>query len=358
MTEFRDGSKLLAAEEHARKAIDEIANEGGLDEITFESYGPPVWVVSGRDAIGRKSALHVEYSDDPQALLEEQQAGVALMRQLREHGGQVIDYTRNAWIQPHPRITASAFVVTQSVFLPTGDVTPVDFGGGVGSMHRAGAELNLNHLQPLQPFTRIRRAAEALRLMHDEGRPFTAGDLTLREAVLDSLETHLPTGEKAHQEMFVLAKEKGRPLVPLLWDVHAGNTRYDAKKVATIFDVPPFVGPAEIDLGRPFSDWKRFGQPLSDTQQYLHGYVQAVSPDSAPSPTLLPDKEILQHAIVASNIAFSSMMLVLAYERASQSKPNEWLLREGEHRLLVIDDPDAQWQPFNTARKNQEFAQQ
>lgn len=333
----------------------DVAAEFGIDgELTMVSHSPMSSVAIDDDAGGREAhvALRLALATDPEAMLEDTRKRVGVLQDLRGNGAQVIEYL------DEPRLVRDAqhmgsYILTISRYLPVKGATPFEHGQAIASLHNASLRVDTaacEEINILEQLASAGRTVEHLNGIRKRGASFQLGDVKMSPDQIEAYAHYIDASEKLRRELFVTSQQKGLPEVVVQEDVHSGNVMRDSQGVPIAIDVEGYIGPSAIDLGRPLTDWHpRFGTPLQDVCDYIAGY------DAHIDPRVKPDEKLRQMASDYINMRSSLVFISMAVTRAIDYQASEeWLLRQGLHRLQVIEDRNAPWVALDSAYKTQD----
>jgi hypothetical protein len=330
----------------------DIAGELGIaGDLTMVSRGPFSWVAIDDDGGAREAdvALKLTPTSDPEAALDESHKRIGLLRELRSHGAQIVDYLEEPRIVYDPK-RMGGYILTVSRYLPVKGATPFEHGQAVASLHNASLHVDTTDCEEiniLEQLASSAHAAEYLEEFRKHGKPFQLGTVEMSPAQIEAYTQYLDEAERLRRDLFVASKQKGLPEVIVQEDVHDQNIMRDTHGTPIAIDVEGYVGPSAIDFGRPLTDWhQRFGHPMQYTHDYIAGY------DTHVDPRLKPDEELRHMVSDYTNIRSSLVFISIAVSRAMERRTKEeWLLSQGLYRLSVINDRNIRWNALDDARK-------
>ncbi len=335
-----------------------IADKGFTQDPEVLCLGSPTWVIKTgvSSAPEDQVAIRLRHDADPQALMQQIERQVGLVRDLRRLGARVVEFLDDPWMEPGDSSCPGGYVASMSRFLP-GKAGDYQHAAGLATMHDASRQLDLSGYEPMDPLVSITDVKGALLHVYNrqaQGKPFKIGDVTVHAGDVENMERAYHEANALRRCLFQTAQENGSELVIVQEDVHVNNRALSYDGVGTVLDIDPYVGPAAMDFGRMENDMPRFAMPrnYAPRHQFRAGYKQTVRSGQ------LPPKEERELASQFSHLRTPLIMTSLAINAVRNGQNGDsWQLNEGLYRLGTLKQ-DVLWHSDDNARRLRDRAAQ
>jgi hypothetical protein len=335
--------------------LDDVNTRFGLEgSADIASPGPTsiVSINSPEDPSAERRVTRLVYSHNPQADMDATRRDLQIMSQLRAHGAQLPDFDPEPFLVSMPNGNKGALIGTLSEYLPESYVQPYHHGKALASTHNASLHVDLGDLKVSNALDDW-YMGDVLDYLEQRDEPFEFDEVKISSVHLAVMRRKYNQANETREQLNELGKRNGTPYVAVQEDVHNENVRGMAPAnidpTGKLIDMLPLRrGLAAIDIGgRPRNDWTpHFGRPIEERKGLEAGYVDHIYNAALPHPAEL------ELAADYTQIRSSLVFIAIAVRNALTGVGEDpWLLRQGLHRVDVIEDRQASWAPLDDDQK-------